>query len=164
VEKNLRANAGDIRDAHSIFGSGRSLGGGHVNPLQYSCLKNPIDRGAWWATVHRVAKSWTWLRWLSRHACTHADLGSDILGQGFLASNLTTLILISSSANWGNINNLLHFRSVVRNQSIVVQSRHSVNSDGYYSELYPKLPLFCFHHVCWAGLWDKAKFYLHDAS
>ena len=49
----------------SISGSGRSPGGGHGNPLQYSCLKNPMNRGAWWATVHRVAKSWTWLRWLS---------------------------------------------------------------------------------------------------
>ena len=59
VVKNLPANAGDIRDAGSIPGSGRSPGKGHGNPLQYSCLENPMDRGAWWATVHRVAKSWT---------------------------------------------------------------------------------------------------------
>ena len=51
------ANAGDIRDAGLIHGSGRSPGGGHGNPLQYSCLKNPMDRGAWWATVHEVTKS-----------------------------------------------------------------------------------------------------------
>ena len=57
--KNLPANAGDIRDADSVTGSGRSPGGGHNNPLQYSCLENPVDRGAWRATVHRVAKSWT---------------------------------------------------------------------------------------------------------
>ena len=57
--KNLPANAGDIRDGVSIPGSGRSPGKGHGNPLQYSCLENPKDRGAWWATVHRVAKSWT---------------------------------------------------------------------------------------------------------
>ena len=49
-------------------GSGRSPGGGHGNPLQYSCLENPTDRGAWWATVHGVAKSQTHLKWLSRHA------------------------------------------------------------------------------------------------
>ena len=42
-----------------ILGLGRSPGGGHGNPLQYSCLENPMDRGAWQATVHRVAKSWT---------------------------------------------------------------------------------------------------------
>jgi len=59
VVKKLPANAGDLRNRGSILGSGRSPGGGHGNPLQYSCLENPMDRGAWWATVHRVAKSWT---------------------------------------------------------------------------------------------------------
>ena len=54
--KNLPANAGF---AGSITGSGRSPEGGHGNPLQYSCLENPMDRGAWWATVHEVAKSQT---------------------------------------------------------------------------------------------------------
>ena len=57
--KNLPANAGDIIDAGLIPGSGRSPGGGHGNPLQYSCLENPMDRGVWRATVHRVPKSWT---------------------------------------------------------------------------------------------------------
>jgi len=51
----------------SIPGSGRSPGGGHGNPLQYSCLENPTDRGAWQATVHRVANSWTQLKQLSTH-------------------------------------------------------------------------------------------------
>ena len=46
---------------------GRFPGGGHGNPLQYSCLQNPMDRGAWRATVHRVTKSWTWLKLLSTH-------------------------------------------------------------------------------------------------
>ena len=55
--KNLLANAGNIRDLGSIPGSGRSSGGGHSNPLQYSCLENPMDRGAWQDTVHRVAES-----------------------------------------------------------------------------------------------------------
>ena len=57
--KNLPANAGDIRDAGSIPGSGRSPGIGHGNPLRYSCLENPVDRGAWWATGHRLTESWT---------------------------------------------------------------------------------------------------------
>ena len=57
--KNSPANAGNIRDTGSIPGSGRSPGGGHGTPLQYSCLENPMDRGAWWATVHRFTKSWT---------------------------------------------------------------------------------------------------------
>ena len=59
VVKNPPANAGDLRDVGSIPGSGRSPGKGNANPLQYSCLENLIDRGAWWATVYRVAKSWT---------------------------------------------------------------------------------------------------------
>ena len=57
--KNPPANAGDTGDAGSIPGSGRSTGGGNGYPLQYSCLKNPMDRGAWRATVHGVAKSRT---------------------------------------------------------------------------------------------------------
>ena len=56
VVRNPPANAGDIRDVGSIPGSGRSPGEGNGNPLQYSCLENPMDRGTWWFTVHRVAK------------------------------------------------------------------------------------------------------------
>ena len=63
--KNPLANAGDIRDAGSIHGSGRSPGGGNGNPAQYSCLANPLDRGVRWAEVHRVTKSWTRLKGLS---------------------------------------------------------------------------------------------------
>ena len=59
VVKNLPANGGNIRDAGLIRGSGRSPGGGHGNSLQYSCLKNLMDRGAWQAIVHRVTKSQT---------------------------------------------------------------------------------------------------------
>ena len=51
----------------SIPGLGRSPGEGHSNPPQYSCLKNPMDRGTWLAMVHRVTKSWTCLKWLSTH-------------------------------------------------------------------------------------------------
>ena len=68
VVKNLPTNAGDVRDVGSVPGSGRFPWGGNDNPLQYSSLGNPVDRGAWQATVHRVAKSWTWLKWLSMHA------------------------------------------------------------------------------------------------
>ena len=60
--KNPPANAGDTGDAGSIPGSGRSRktpGGGNGNPLQYSCLKNPMDRGAWQAVIQRAVKCWT---------------------------------------------------------------------------------------------------------
>ena len=82
VVKNVPVNAGDVRDTGSIPGSGWSSGEGHGNPLQYSCLENPVDRGAWWATVHRFRKSRTRLKRLHRHTrifshhvfCTSLDL------------------------------------------------------------------------------------------
>ena len=57
-----------LRDTDSIPGLGRSPGRGHGSPLQYSCLENPMDRGAWQAAVYRVTKSWTWLKRLGTHA------------------------------------------------------------------------------------------------
>ena len=72
VVKSPPANAGDVG---SIPGSGRSPGEGNSNPLQYSCLENHMDRGAWWATVHGVTKSWTRLKQLS--ICTGFPGGSD---------------------------------------------------------------------------------------
>ena len=68
--------AGDIRDMGLIPGSARSLGGGHGNPLQYSCLGNPMDRGAWRVAVHRITQRWTRLKRLSMHVClgkTHME-------------------------------------------------------------------------------------------
>ena len=59
VTKSPPANVGKIRDVDLILGSERSPREGHGNPLQYSCLEDPIDRGAWWAIVHGVTKSWT---------------------------------------------------------------------------------------------------------
>ena len=70
--KNPPTNVGDIRDTGSIPGSGRSTGGGHGNPFQYSYLENPMDRGAWQATVYRVAKSQT--RQVTEHARIWTDL------------------------------------------------------------------------------------------
>ena len=69
VKKNLPANAGNVRDPGSIPGLGRPPGGGHGNPLQFSCLENPMDRGVWWATGHRITKSWTGLKQFSMYAC-----------------------------------------------------------------------------------------------
>ena len=56
VVKTPPANAGGIRDAGLIPGSGRSPGGAHGYPLQYSCLESPMERGAWWATVHGLQR------------------------------------------------------------------------------------------------------------
>ena len=62
VVKNLPANEEDVKDAGLISGSRRSPGGEHGNPLQYSCLESPMDRGAWGATVHRVTQNQTQLK------------------------------------------------------------------------------------------------------
>ena len=91
--KNPSAHAGDARDLGSILGSGRSPGVGNGNPLQYSCLENPMDIGAWQATVHGVTKSWIQLtththklsiyilfKALFIYGCT----GSSLLHMGFL--------------------------------------------------------------------------------
>ena len=71
VVKSPTVRAGDISNAGSIPGSGRSPEGGHGNPLQYSCLENPMDRGARRASVHRVIQSWAQLKRLSTHAHLH---------------------------------------------------------------------------------------------
>ena len=73
--KESSCNAGDSGVVGSTAGSGRSLGEGHDNP----CLENAMDRGAWQAAVHRIAKNWTRLKWLS----THARLSRDARLQGF---------------------------------------------------------------------------------
>ena len=71
--KNLPANTGHPGDPSLIPGSGRSPGGGNGNPLQYPCLENPVDRGAWWAIVHGVTKSQDMTEWLSTQ---HTSSGS----------------------------------------------------------------------------------------
>ena len=69
--KNLHAKMGDIKEVGLIRGSGRSPGRGQDNPLQYSCLENPMIRGAWRATVHGVPKSQAQLKCLNTHGCKH---------------------------------------------------------------------------------------------
>ena len=92
--KNLPANAGDKRDVGSIPGSGRSPRGGHGNPLQYSCLENPMDRRAWSAVVHRVAKSQTRLKQLSTHTHTHMNVMKPLYLQVFVNSSFVHILLI----------------------------------------------------------------------
>ena len=74
VVKNLSANTRDVRDMDSIPGSRRSPGGGNGNPLQYSFLENPMDREAWWATVHGVTKSQTRLSMEAYMPASHCRL------------------------------------------------------------------------------------------
>ena len=101
--KYLSAKAGDIRDTGLIPGSSRSPGGGNGKPLQYSCLENPMDRGAWWATVHRVAQSWTRLNDL---ACTHilTHIYTYIQKKGF-QKNLNTVVCQAALSGKRSVSN-----------------------------------------------------------
>ena len=85
VVKNLPTNSGDIRDEGSIPGLGRSPGEGNGNPLQYSCLENPMDRGTWRATVHRVSQSQTRLKQLGMHTHTLIIIAPDKKSVAFQA-------------------------------------------------------------------------------
>ena len=67
--KESPCSAGETGDVNLIPGLGRSLGGGHSNPLQHSCLENLMDRGAWWAMVHSITHNRTQLKRLSKHVC-----------------------------------------------------------------------------------------------
>ena len=89
--KESACNAGAAGDTGSIPEQGRSPGGGHGNPLQYSCLENPMDRGAWRATVHGVAQSQTGLKRLSTHALTRYRTWS--IRTGTMSTDTTYVIL-----------------------------------------------------------------------
>ena len=95
--KYMAASAGDTRDVGLIPGLGRSPGGWHGNPLQYSCLENPKDREAWQATVHGVAESQTQLKRLSTHVrtqCAITDIFILILEFGFLYESLLFVTVV----------------------------------------------------------------------
>ena len=98
VVKNPPASAGDRRDVGSIPGSGGSPGGGHGIPLQYSCLENPMDRGAWQATVHSVAESQTWLNRLSTHRIGRASGPSKKGFLPFISTHSCSGAFLSSSS------------------------------------------------------------------
>ena len=99
--KESACNAGVAGDTGSIPGLGRSPGEGQGNPLQYSCLDNPMDRGAWWATVYKVSKSWTRRKQLSRKTSmtrqvkiTQATQISACLGSNFKHGRAVSLCLV----------------------------------------------------------------------
>ena len=104
VVKNLPANSGDVGDVGSAPGSGRSLGGGHGSPLQYSCLESPMGRGAWRAMVHWVAKSQTHLKQLRSSSSS-----DDFMG-------------VCNSSVCPNLSNCMHYINYI---SIIPQKSHS---------------------------------------
>ena len=131
VVKNPPANAGEAREAVSIPGSGRSPGGGNGNSLQYSCLGNPMDRGVWRATVHRVAKSWTQL---SMH-------GEDTQGDAkTLHSGLRTyLFLLSPSQLQVSVDPLLNLICQPHSEDLIlILPDYSNSSAGFVFFFLPR--------------------------
>ena len=100
VVKNLPANAGGVRDTGSVSGLGRFVGGGRGNPLQYSCLENPMDTRTWQVTIHRVAQTRTQLKWLSTHTRAHNEgvMVTTVVGNIFWRGRV---LLLSSSSHPG---------------------------------------------------------------
>ena len=137
VVKNLPANAGDIRDTVSIPGSGRSTGEGNDNPLQYSCLENPMDRGAWQAIVCRVAKSRTWLKWLST-AHNLCSQGRPFQNQSF------------NKEQKNGLRNKTHFILKTITETFQKKTHFSM------------IVIVCFHHTKKSSNYSKSKFCLKD--
>ena len=102
--------AGDLRDLSWILGSGRSPGGGRGNPLQYPCLENPMDGGAWRAAVHGVTKSWTQLKRLSTHDAEPVRDENQSEGLGAADPSKTASCALLSSHLQGS-NSLFFLRS-----------------------------------------------------
>ena len=105
VIKNSPVNAGGESEVGLIPGSGRSLGEGNGNPLQYSCLDNAMDKGAWWTVVHGSCKSWTWLSAMCMHtrAHTHTYTVTDKFRMVILRGHqFFKKFLFSDNCNWRN--------------------------------------------------------------
>ena len=141
MPKNTSASAGDAREVGSILGSGRSPGEGNGNPLQYSCLETPMDRGAWWAIVYGATKLDTTI-----HACTVAlrvpgGLGlnpSEHTGGGLVARSCLTLFhpMDCSTPGLPVHHQLLEFAQThIHPVSDVIQPSHPLS--------FPSLPAFC---------------------
>ena len=98
--REVLASAGEIRDMGLISGSGRSPGRGHGNPLQYFCLENPMDRGAWQVTIHGVRKSQAWLKRLSTHTSTVSYIPQSTMNRRWHAPHPPTECLSHRFAPW----------------------------------------------------------------
>ena len=117
ISKESACKAGDHRQ-HRRHGSGSSPGGGNGNPLQYACLRNPMDRGAWWAKVHGVAKHRTWLS--NQATATVSNLRWHMwrsLHFNWLAFVHTVCLKVSSQSNpWGLLKNSRQYRITLKSK------------------------------------------------
>ena len=131
--KNLPANAEDIRDVGLVLGSGRSLGGGHSNPLQNSCLENLMDREAWQAVAYRVTKCWTRLKWLSMQTCSLTLTLTILFGMSPQAKETQTKI---SKCKNKNIQKQKYIKLKITRELSIKWKDHLLNERGYLLMIY----------------------------
>ena len=158
-----KESACNVGDLGSIPALGRGKAGeGKGYPLQYSCLENPMDRGAWWATVHGVTKSRTWLKWLSTHECTWQV--SLWRGKHFISHSITLTITAYSVGLSAHRDQdpLMLGPDGVSGKALVIQSQQLYKADWgtdwsaqwpqwelvllALDNQYPKDLAFCFHY------------------
>ena len=133
VVNNLPANAEDIRDVGLVPGSGRSLGGGHGNSLQYSCLENLMDREAWQGVTYRITKSWACLKWLSMQACSLTLTLAILFGMSLKAKETQTKI--SKCKNKNKLKQKCIKLKITRELSTKWKD-HLLNERGYLLMIY----------------------------
>ena len=136
--KNPPAIAGDAGDTGLTPGSGRSPGVGDGNPLKYSCLENSMDRGAWWATVHGLAESQTWLSmsdWATEHTRTHGCLLNAWISLPYF---LIYLLSIKIEGSWHYCK--FFFQKSKQKTGAIEAIRKAVSA------------IFCFSHHSWGQM------------
>ena len=152
VVKNLPASAGDMPvktclPVGLIPGLGRSPGGEHGNSLQYSCLENAMDRGDWWAIVHRVTQKWTWLKQLNTHTHTHTHTHTDLpiifMVMWVIAATAAAAAAADATASEGSLGPLLLIT--------LLASRHSQQSHTSHKFPFHLLPPDLRHYSDLAG-------------
>ena len=129
--KESACSAGDLGSSTEL---GRSPGEGNGNPLQYSCLENPMNREAWWVTVHGVAKSWTRLKWLSTHARHEVTLSL------FKNSKQTVLIPFFNNPNYTHLYKIIY---IILNYIYIYTHNHIHTHNNIYVKVF----------VLFYGLW-----------
>ena len=139
VVKNPPARAGDAGNMGSIPGSERSPGGGSSNPLQYSCLKNAMDRGAWWATVHRVAKELDTTYWVKQQRTTTNFWGRHTC---FIVQIISLCMLV-----WASIFCLFLFSFLIKFLKVGISANTASEIKAANLSLYFNLlPLLCLSY------------------
>ena len=146
-----KASASNVGDLGSIPGLGRSPGEGNGTPLQYSCLENPMDRGAWWVTIHGVSKSWTRLSNFIYHL-----LSRDALEKSSESRMCETYERAARIAHYGELKSPSTKRDWGEWRISFSEGRRSGNNEGDRNDhlcddqnhQFPSISKFMFYNEC----------------